>query len=65
MRAFKSFSARRNELRGAAGAPVWQRNYYEDIIRNERSLGVIRDYIAGSPARWDADQLHPANPSPW
>ena len=66
VRAFKSFSARRvNELRGAAGAPVWQRNYYEHIIRNERSLSMVRDYIAGNPTRWDVDQLHPANPSPW
>ncbi len=66
VRALKSFSARRvNELRGTGGAPVWQRNYYEQIIRDERSLGMVRDYIAGNPTRWDADQLHPANPSPW
>jgi putative transposase len=66
VRAFKSFSARRvNELRGTGGASVWQRNYYEHIIRNERSLGMVRDYIAGNPARWNADQLHPANASPW
>ena len=36
-------------------APLWQRNYYEHIVRNERSLARIRDYIASNPATWDVD----------
>src|SRR5680860_225951 len=53
---FKSSSSRNiNRHRGTAAAPVWQRNYYEHIIRNERSLDRIRTYIAGNPARWDDD----------
>jgi hypothetical protein len=40
-------------------------NYYEDIIRDERSPGMVRDYIAGNLARWEADQLYPADPSSW
>jgi putative transposase len=39
---------------------LWQRNYYEYIIRGEADLARIRDYIRNNPARWDADQLHPA-----
>ena len=63
VRQFKTFSARRiNELRGTPGTPVWQRNYYEHIIRNESSLNRIRQYIAENPARWDADQENPQRP---
>ena len=63
VRALKSFSARRiNELRDATGTPFWQRNYYEHIIRNERALNAIREYIQNNPANWLEDQLHPAAP---
>jgi REP element-mobilizing transposase RayT len=63
VRQFKTFSARRiNELRGTPGTPVWQRNYYEHIIRDEFSLSRIRQYIAENPARWDADQENPQRP---
>jgi REP-associated tyrosine transposase len=63
VRAFKSLSARRiNAIRNATGRPLWQRGYYEHIIRNEISLAEIRDYIAGNPAQWAADRNNPANP---
>ncbi len=39
---------------------VWQRNYYEHIIRDEASLQCIRDYIATNPDRWDEDNENPA-----
>ena len=35
---------------------LWQRNYYERIIRNEKELKQKSDYIAGNPWRWDEDQ---------
>jgi REP element-mobilizing transposase RayT len=38
---------------------VWQRNYYEHIIRNERELEAIRLYIAANPENWTADENHP------
>ena len=38
---------------------LWQRNYYEHIIRNERALKRIRQYILDNPARWDFDIEHP------
>jgi len=61
VRGFKTFTARRiNEMRVTSGMPVWQRNYYEHIIRNEESLAGIRQYIADNPARWVDD---PENPS--
>ena len=48
------------------GAPFWQRNYWEHIIRNEASLNRIREYIENNPARWAEDQLHPdAPPNPF
>ena len=51
MRGFKTFSARRiNERAGKCGV-VWQRGCYEHIIRNEKALARIRDYIANNPAR--------------
>jgi putative transposase len=38
---------------------VWQRNYYEHIIRNEHSLQRIREYIDANPAKWDIDPENP------
>ncbi len=54
---FKSITTKRiNALRGTPGAPVWQRNYYEHIIRNEDALHRIRQYIATNPLRWHFDR---------
>ena len=36
---------------------VWQRNYYEHIIRYERSLIAVRRYIAQNPVNWPQDRL--------
>lgn len=56
VRAFKSFSARRiNSLRKTRGVPVWQRNYYEHIIRDEKDLKAKRDYIMSNPLNWKYD----------
>jgi REP element-mobilizing transposase RayT len=60
IRQFKTFSAKRiNKIRETPGLPVWQRNYYEHIIRNEESLHRIRQYIVGNPARWEEDRENP------
>jgi REP element-mobilizing transposase RayT len=45
---------------GYSQVPVWQRNYYDHIIRNETELQKIWDYIDTNPAKWTSDQLHPA-----
>lgn len=36
---------------------VWQRNYYEHIIRNERAHQYISDYIVNNPTTWGADKF--------
>ena len=40
------------------GEPVWQRNYYERIIRDADDYEEIRNYINGNPRTWDADTLY-------
>jgi REP element-mobilizing transposase RayT len=60
IRGFKTFSARMiNTSRTMPGVSVWQRNYYEHVIRNERDLGRIRQYIADNPAQWELDKNNP------
>ncbi len=60
VRAFKTFSSRRiNALRGTPGVPVWQRNYYEHVVRSEEALKRIREYIATNPLRWALDRENP------
>ena len=62
VRAFKSFSARRiNAARHTPGVPVWQRNYYEHIIRNQDEWQRIRDYILANPENWGVDEDHISN----
>jgi putative transposase len=63
VRALKTFSSRRiNEMRQSTGAKLWQRNYWEHIVRNEPELNRIREYIHNNPAQWELDKLHPNNP---
>jgi REP element-mobilizing transposase RayT len=52
---FKAAVTRRASL----SHPVWQRNYYEHIIRSEASLNAIREYIANNPANWMFDRQNP------
>jgi putative transposase len=42
----------------------WQRDYYEHVMRNEKDLERIREYIANNPARWDEDNENPAQSYP-
>ncbi|MCA1746707.1 MAG: transposase [Bacteroidales bacterium] len=39
---------------------LWQRNYWEHIVRNETELIRIREYIRNNPAQWELDKLHPS-----
>ena len=39
---------------------LWQRNYFEHVVRSEDSLAKIREYIHGNPARWEFDRENPA-----
>jgi REP-associated tyrosine transposase len=63
VRALKTFSARRiNEKRHTPGVPVWQRNYYEHIIRGDEELLRVREYILGNPLDWENDRENPSQP---
>ena len=51
-------------MRATPGTPVWQRNYWEHVIRSERALTAIRQYILDNPARWSHDRYNPAATGP-
>lgn len=58
---FKAAVSRRAKALGLdCSQRIWQRNYYEHIIRNEKSLNEIRKYILENPARWSEDELYDA-----
>jgi len=57
IRAFKSTSAIAvNRITDRQGISLWQRNYYEHIIRNETELNNIREYIINNPLTWATDE---------
>jgi len=65
VRSFKAAVSKRvNELRSAQGAPLWQRNYYEHVVRKDDDLRQIREYIAQNPANWANDDLYTPNRTP-
>jgi putative transposase len=55
VRGFKTFSARRSNEHRRTRAALWQRGYYEHVIRDERALNHIRAYISNNPVRWTDD----------
>ena len=58
--AFKMQSCKTiNQIRNTPGIPVWQRNYYEHIIRNDKELQAIREYIRYNPIKWNEDEENP------
>lgn len=58
---FKSAVTRRvNAMRHTPGVKVWQRNYYEHIIRSEPEIKGLREYIRNNPKRWTLDRLYRA-----
>jgi len=62
IQSFKAMSTRRaNAERGTPGYHLWQRNYYEHIIRDEEDLNRIREYILANPGRWAEDAENPLN----
>ena len=60
MAGFKSAVTKRvNETRNTSGVKLWQRNYWEHIVRNDHELNRIRTYIRNNPAQWETDKLYP------
>ena len=43
--------------RQSIAAPIWQRNYWEHIVRDESQMQRIQNYIINNPAQWDTDSL--------
>ncbi len=57
---FKSAASKRIAiLQCAHGGAVWQRNYYEHVIRDEADYNRIAEYVEHNPQRWAEDSLHP------
>ena len=54
-------TTRINALRGMPGTPVWQRNYYEHVIRTDAEYRRILLYVHDNPRRWADDEENPAN----
>ncbi len=46
-------------MRGTPGAALWQRNYYEHVIRTEAEVQSVRGYIALNPLAWEHDEENP------
>jgi REP element-mobilizing transposase RayT len=61
--AFKTTAATHiNKLRGQPGLPVWQKSFYDRIVRNEHELARIQKYIQYNPIKWAEDRDNPASP---
>jgi len=59
IRSFKSACSKQiNTLRNSTNPPIWQPRFYEHIIRNEKSLLKIREYITNNPLNWELDELY-------
>ena len=60
IRGFKSYSSKAvNEARHSPGTTVWQRSFYEQIIRTEKEYREIGEYIVYNAAKWDNDSENP------
>lgn len=45
-----------NQMRGTPGEPVWKRNYFDRVIRDEDELQHLRRYIYENPWKWEFDR---------
>ena len=58
VRSFKSAATRAARLATGIAESLWQRNYYEHVVRNEKSLQALRKYIIENPMKWELDELN-------
>ena len=57
---FKMLSSKQiNILRKTPGTKIWQRNYWEHVVRDEIELNRIRKYTKENPIKWKTDRLYP------
>ena len=54
-----------NRHRGMQGERLWQRGFYDVIIRHARQYAAYHHYILENPLRWELDRLHPRHPNPF
>ncbi len=60
IRSFKSTVTKQiNQLRNTPANNIWQRNYFEHIIRDDEELKCIREYIINNPLKWQFDKENP------
>ena len=65
-RSFKSAATKRiNEMRHTQSFPVWQKRFYDRIIRSDNELNNIRDYIANNVLQWAIKRDDPGNIPLW
>ena len=59
--AFKTVSTKQvNAALGTPGRPLWQRDFYDHVVRNEQDLHRIREYIRNNPLQWELDEENPS-----
>ena len=60
--AFKTVSTKQfNIVNDTPGHPLWQRNYYKHVIRNNAELERVRNYIVNNPQNWQDDLENPTS----
>jgi putative transposase len=60
VRAYKAaVTYRINAMLGFTDPPIWQRNYYDYIIRNDKDYEAVWNYIETNPRKWIDDRLNP------
>ena len=58
--AFKTVATKQlNLVQGTPGQLLWQRNFYERVIRNDDEMDRVREYIIGNPMQWGIDAENP------
>ena len=58
-RKINAASRKVNQTKKRTGVSIWQRNYYEHVIRDEEDYFRIREYIANNPEQWELDRENP------
>jgi REP element-mobilizing transposase RayT len=57
---FKSVSTIQvNKFRSTPGTPIWQRSFFDRILRNENEWNRVRKYILQNPLNWNSDSENP------
>lgn len=59
MRSFKSIVAKRAHKELGWNGPIWQRNYFEHVLRDDKEFANASRYIAENPKKWEWDRENP------